>query len=145
MKTCLTCQADIPNWAVIDGKRRNLRNRKYCLTCSPFGSGNRKRLGPPPEGAAEKTSKYVRWQKKARQERKAKLIELLGGGCKVCGYNRCQAALDFHHRNPDDKSFELASQGLLRKWGVVKAEALKCDLLCKNCHMELHDAEDLDR
>ena len=145
MKSCNLCGNHIPNWAVVEGKRRNLRSRKYCFDCSPFGSGNRKKLSQNPAGQEQESragnGKYVRWQRKARKERKAKLVKLLGGGCKVCGYNRCHAAFDFHHRDPSTKLFSLASQGLLRKWETVKAEALKCDLLCKNHHAEQHHAE----
>ena len=141
MPTCLLCDNDFPTKLLIDGKVRNLQRRKYCLICSPFGSGNRRKLITGGDTAVEgvkAASKYIKWQRKARRERKLKLIALMGGGCLVCGYSKCIAALDFHHRDPAEKSFSLASQGILRKWDGVLEEAKKCDILCRNCHAETH-------
>ena len=61
----------------------------------------------------------------------------LSKGCKVCGYNKCAAALDFHHPN-DDKEFTIASN-LWKNKEVVLEEIEKCEILCKNCHAELHE------
>ncbi len=73
---------------------------------------------------------------KERQRRTKKaLIEYKGGKCSVCGYNKCQQALDFHHTGK--KSFTIGN----RKGApieVLKKEADKCILLCRNCHAELH-------
>jgi hypothetical protein len=70
---------------------------------------------------------------KARQ--KAKCVEYLGGACVKCGYNICQAAMDFHHR--EDKEFTL-SHRINYRWERLTKELDKCDLLCANCHRELH-------
>ena len=74
-----------------------------------------------------------------RQRTKAKLVELNGGRCWKCGYAQCMAALQFHHRNPHDKKFSIAS-ALARpmKWSKIVEEASKCVLLCNRCHVELH-------
>lgn len=58
-----------------------------------------------------------------------------------CGYNKCEAALQFHHRNPEEKSFGIAAKGEARSWVKTVKELDKCDLLCANCHAELHAAE----
>ena len=57
--------------------------------------------------------------------------------CK-CGENH-PATLQFHHRNPEDKSFELASI-YSNGYGLetIKKEIEKCDILCANCHAKLH-------
>ena len=39
--------------------------------------------------------------------RKLKLIEIKGGKCECCGYDKNIAALDFHHNNPKYKNFGL--------------------------------------
>lgn len=75
-----------------------------------------------------------------RFEVKRRALEYLGGKCKTCGYNKCSRALSFHHRDPKTKLFEI-SGGHARKWESVEQELDKCDLLCQNCHCELHDAE----
>ena len=40
MPVCQKCQAKFPIWLKVDGKKRNLKNRKFCLNCSPFGLHN---------------------------------------------------------------------------------------------------------
>lgn len=78
----------------------------------------------------------------ARHRRKKKewAIEYKGGKCQNCGYNKCAAALTFHHRESDKKEFGFAqSTGFCRSYAKLKKELDKCDLLCANCHTELHN------
>ena len=55
----------------------------------------------------------------------------------ICGYNRCVDALEFHHKDPKEKDFKIGS-GNTMSWKDYKAEALKCILVCSNCHKEIH-------
>ena len=77
---------------------------------------------------------------------KCKLVQMLGGKCKICGYDKCVAALDFHHRDEKTKKFEInmaVNSGY--SWEDVKKEIEKCDLLCCRCHRELESsAPDID-
>ncbi len=82
----------------------------------------------------EKHPNYVRNRK---QEIKRKLVKYKGGKCQKCGYDRCIAALDFHHRDPSIKEFSLSRSQ--KSFAKQKIEADKCDLLCKICHAELHN------
>lgn len=75
---------------------------------------------------------------KRRQKLKEKAILYKGGKCEKCGYNKCNAALDFHHLDPKEKDFALSSKGITRGWERVKNELDKCVLLCANCHREIH-------
>lgn len=63
------------------------------------------------------------------------LLSEAGGHCVLCGYDRCRSALQFHHRDPMTKEFELSkiSTNLER----ARKEAAKCVLLCGNCHAEV--------
>ena len=73
-------------------------------------------------------------------ERKEYFIQKAGGACIICGYHKNTAALSFHHRNPNDKSFPLDARHLSnRKLKHLEIEFNKCDLLCLNCHAELHN------
>lgn len=49
----------------------------------------------------------------SRRRRKVKrlVIEEAGGKCRLCGYGRCPAALQFHHLDPSDKRFGLSAKG----------------------------------
>ena len=58
--------------------------------------------------------------------------------CQTCGYSNCVAALQFHHRDPNEKDFGLSHKGMPHSWEKTKKELNKCDLLCANCHFELH-------
>ena len=73
---------------------------------------------------------------------KIKAIEYLGGSCVVCGYNKYYGALEFHHKDPFTKRFTWTKLRLY-PWGVITEELDKCQLLCGNCHRELHDKERL--
>ena|SRR5674476_512038 len=72
-----------------------------------------------------------------RFELKRKAVEYLGGGCSVCGYNKCIQALEFHHRDETTKEFCISGSHSI-SWVRFKAELDKCDLLCSNCHRETH-------
>jgi hypothetical protein len=76
------------------------------------------------------------------QKRKKHLaVEVFGGKCCICGYDKCIEALDFHHLNKDEKK-ESPSQAILRKsFEKAKIELDKCILVCSNCHREIHAAE----
>ena len=56
--------------------------------------------------------------------------------CENCGYDKCQAALEFHHNIVEDKKFNISSARSLND-DVLK-ELDKCQVLCSNCHRELH-------
>ncbi len=77
--------------------------------------------------------KVVRW----RQNTKRKLVEYKGGKCIKCGYDKCIAALVFHHRDPSKKDFQIS--GRTMAFEKMKKEADKCDLVCANCHAEIEN------
>ena len=83
--------------------------------------------------------------KKYRKNRKIKAVEYKGGSCELCGYNKSIAALTFHHINPLFKEYELGGTGLCKSWDKLVIELDKCQLLCLNCHFELHEKEDYFR
>ncbi|ARK08895.1 hypothetical protein A6C57_00420 [Fibrella sp. ES10-3-2-2] len=64
-------------------------------------------------------------------------VAYLGGKCAKCGYNRCLAALDIHHKDPTIKD---PSFGAAKFWSRARyiKELDGCELLCKNCHAEVH-------
>lgn len=72
-----------------------------------------------------------------RRRAKAKLVAEAGGRCVLCGYDRCVAALQFHHTDPGKKEFALSNAGVPRSIDVLREEASKCMLLCGNCHAEV--------
>jgi len=72
-----------------------------------------------------------------RRTIKRTLVEEAGGQCVLCGYSRCQRALQFHHLDPRTKSFHIGDRGQCRALARSREEARKCVLLCGNCHAEV--------
>ena len=71
--------------------------------------------------------------------RKLDFMEQRGACCGMCSYDRNSAALAWHHRDPALKSFSLDLRSLSnRSQREIFAEMAKCDLLCANCHAEVH-------
>ena len=85
-----------------------------------------------------KINKYKERNKHAYIEYKKMLCNLKINGCAICGYNRCPAALEFHHSNPEDKNFGLGMFSMGKKDERIVEELNKCILLCANCHREIH-------
>jgi hypothetical protein len=162
MKKCKECGCNIPSQIIIDGKKRNLQNRKYCFKCSPFGEHNTRNLSPLKKG--NKTQKYIRVCKdcgkeynaahrkgakchscyfnKKQEMRSNKVYEMVGETCWLCGYNKGKLGrvlLHFHHINPKDKCFGLTIREMTgMSWYKVYEEMKKCALLCNRCHVEFH-------
>lgn len=151
---------------LIDGKRRNFKNRKYCLDCSPFNchntvvlynnlkckicnnnlQGNRTKFCSikckQKDFYNNEKIKGFHYKDLIGFQRKVNLIELKGGKCMGCGYDKNISALDFHHRNSNEKEFSLDMRILSNsKWINIIKEVDKCDLLCSNCHREKHYPE----
>ena len=55
--------------------------------------------------------------------------------CSRCGYDKSFAALEWHHRDPTEKD-PTWNRGW--KYDRLKLELDKCDLVCANCHREIH-------
>ena len=73
---------------------------------------------------------------KRRRAMKQMLVEEKGGACERCGYDKCVAALEFHHLDPEAKEGGII--GTTASLEKQRAEAAKCVLLCSNCHKEVH-------
>lgn len=97
-------------------------NRHYCYDCIPEGLADFER------------------QKAKQRAFKHYLVQYKGGKCEICGYDKCEGALEFHHLNRQEKDIEIS------KWNfnynldinVFLQEVDKCMLLCANCHREQH-------
>lgn len=71
------------------------------------------------------------------QRNRAIVVEKMGGKCQLCGYARCEAALELHHRVADEKDpkYNTIKNGNIER---LLREAAKCILVCANCHREIH-------
>lgn len=83
------------------------------------------------------SSKNYEYLKKWRHTTKIRMVQSMGSKCQCCGYNKCIAALEFHHIDSLDKeiSFGLSNRS---SWEEISNELKKCILVCSNCHREIH-------
>ena len=115
-----------------------------CLNCGKGLSGRQKKYCSRDcknQDYNQSYQSYLAQQKRGR-ERKLELIKLKGNKCELCGYAKNHAALEFHHKNPEEKLFQLDLRSLSnRRWELIEKEVKKCQLLCSNCHAELHNPD----
>ena len=75
--------------------------------------------------------------KNHRRKRKKDIIYIMGDKCCICGYNKCQSALELHHLKPEEEDFTIG-QTLNKDLEIILKELQKCILVCANCHREIH-------
>lgn len=75
-------------------------------------------------------------KKELAREKKAQYVAYKGGKCQLCGYSKCISALEFHHKDPKEKEFNITVKQTT--WEKAKKELDKCIMICVNCHRELH-------
>ena len=118
-------------------------NGKWCV-CEECGRGyiyhsdHRSRQG---HGLKHCNSCIVR---RARIKLKQKAVALFGGKCSACGYDKCLAALEFHHPDKALKTERIKNFNMY-SWEVLKGKLRGCVLLCANCHREAEGSEGLRR
>ena len=95
----------------------NAFNRRYCYDCVPSTL----------KSGAQNRQIIKQWA-----------LEYKGSKCEKCGYNKCSEALEFHHKNQEEKDFNLSDRNLILDWQEIKKELDKCILVCANCHREIH-------
>lgn len=162
---CNKCGLVFKTKQIIDGKERNLQNRKYCLSCSPFNIHNTKNLllnNNVDEnyklclkcGLVKHISNFrkrkkengfssycIECSRKHDVDRfrryKQEAVDYKGGKCEICGYKKCIGALEFHHVNPGEKDSDFHKMKR-RNFNSFKSELDKCIILCSNCHREIH-------
>ena len=95
----------------------NAFNRRYCYDCVPS----------TPKSGAQNRQIIKQWA-----------LEYKDSKCKKCSYNKCSEALEFHHKNPEEKDFNISDRNLILDWQEIKKELDKCILVCANWHREIH-------
>ena len=72
-------------------------------------------------------------QRRLNSEAKARLDAIQDVPCADCAKRFDPVCMDFDHRDPSQKSFNIGQSRRLR-WPLVLAEIAKCDIVCANCH-----------
>ena len=85
--------------------------------------------------------KYISKAKNYRQSNVEDFIEFK----KTLKCNRCPEdrwwVLDFHHINPEEKDREVSNLIKSASKERIQKELEKCEVLCSNCHRDLHYQE----
>lgn len=122
------------------------RNNKKPIKCKWCGTPRNHKF---PHYSFCSTECRLHYEQFYRKNRKIKLVEQCGAitelseiksslkdECCVCGYNKCEAALELHHINKDKgKSFNNISNPLEFKCEIWKHPVI---VVCANCHREIH-------
>jgi len=91
------------------------------------------------EYRAKNREKLCQKMREFHRRYKKKMVDMLGGKCTRCGYSKCIAALDFHHKNREEKEGEHFWRGHAF---FETFDPSKYELLCANCHREIHNGEE---
>lgn len=146
MKIC-SCGEIIKCHQVIDGKKRNLKNRTKCLKCLPFGSSvyasscvsKEERDIKYKSRKAKNVRDFYHRQKeninKRSSDRKIGLVKITNG-CQICGHTNPWNIAYHHHDGLKD--FTIDKRQCQYSWSKVKPELLKCIAVCHNCHGDIH-------
>lgn len=150
MNTCKKCGLSFPLLILVDGKKRNISNRRLCLDCKPFRLGTPEtmtRRGGYQNCVLCDKSYHQRLcpscRTKIRRHRaKREAVRILGGVCVRCGWSGPVSGFQFHHTDPKNKDFTVGN-GSHKSWTLILKEIMKCKLMCATCHAILHsDRED---
>ena len=94
---------------------------RYCVVCEKqlFGQklkycSNKCKQKDHYHRVKEQTNTYHSQTIRALK-RKLQLVEMLGGQCSLCGYDRNLSALHFHHKDSTQKNFKLGLRILSNK------------------------------
>ena len=123
---------------------KNLMTNQICLTCVLPLTGKQQKFCCRFCKTAHTNYKHQNYVSQQRRgaDRRATLISLKGGKCVLCGYCKNQTALCFHHTDPQIKLFQIDIRRCSNcSWEKLLAEANKCQLLCLNCHAEIHNPD----
>lgn len=166
MPECKKCNKHFNNYEVIDGKKRNLSKRVFCIECSPFGKHNTsdisiifdnkklcKKCGVvknikdfyqmkgKPNGHPDCKMCFNKYNGERLKQRKKELIDMFGGKCHECKNKYHYSVFEFHHLDPtikDKKIGRLVGKTIEK----LKDELKSCIMVCANCHRLLHYDED---
>ena len=166
-RICVNCKKEFSIYYIKDGIKKHSDKRKFCYDCSPVGGHNTKPSfdGSIKRKNISKfttlTTKFCKVCSKIKliedfydghltckichtnntlekqRSLKKQCVDYLGGKCIICGYDKYQGALHFHHRDMSTKEFSLSHKKRY-SFEYLKGELDKCILVCANCHSEIH-------
>jgi len=94
----------------------------------------------------ERRTEWIRKHSQKRKDRRSKMKKFVfeikkNLKCERCSYNKHPAALQFHHRDPNQKEMSIKDLTNRMSKERILEEIKKCEVLCANCHQILHFEE----
>lgn len=128
-------------------RREGETERRFCQDCATNQSIESFRIITKKGGSSGRLHTCMDCESKKKSDQRSNFKQICLDyktsqtgltGCEICGYNRCNQALEFHHVDPKQKDFRLSKNRT--KVGVkVREELDKCMVVCANCHREIHN------
>lgn len=129
----------------IDGRgiKNHIKNGKECIKCKKDLTDRQKKFCSTKCSISYQNKRCRTKCNENRKNRfkilKKQLVQACGGSCLLCGYDKCDQALVFHHLDESTKEIRLDTTSLSSSTKeTILQELPKCVVLCHNCHFEVH-------
>ena len=138
-------QAQLPKEAIVNDKVRWCNMCKQNLPISEFTKCKAGRNGINSncrKCRAKKSKSKLPELNQKKWINKAKLVMEFGNKCSKCGAkNLPLSCYDFHHKNPGEKEFNIATTLYFSNAKTLKEVREKCIMVCSNCHRIIHNGD----
>lgn len=123
-KTCTKCHRSL---AIVNFPYRNKKIGRRHENCRPCRNAYH----------VQRYHKHIDENRRRDLQRRQAYRDLKAGKCTDCGVSYPPYVMDFDHREPVKKSFNITT-GASMRMGIARLlrEIEKCDLVCSNCHRE---------
>lgn len=125
LKLCKKCGDEKEYKEFSKNRRRKDGHQSECKACIKIRDHNHYEKSKP---------KFAAWSKSRRLRVRKQVFEyLISHPCVDCGEVDV-IVLEFDHRNPKTKRFDVMSATHGHSWKTILKEIKKCDVVCANCH-----------
>lgn len=140
LKVCWKCeQPKIPDEYSFKNKAGGIRHNT-CKTCvagytAAHHQANKEKT------KAQRRKNHRAWRQRRKDEMRAVVDQIKSDPCMDCGQSFHPWQMQFDHRDPSQKKFNIATavhwtyQARYSKEAILE-EIAKCDLVCANCHAD---------
>lgn len=133
MRRCYKCKEEKQ---LTDFTKNRSKKDGYSNVCKPCNNENvlayYRRNGKNYQSKVKDHAKAKRYDSVDKMN---KLKEATG--CVYCD-ERSAISLDYHHIDPNTKTYEISYLVACKSWSKIPEELKKCELVCTNCHRKLH-------
>jgi len=125
LKTCKKCGEKKPYKDFSKNRRKRDGHQDECKACIKIRDA---------EHYQKSKKKFAAWAKARRLRVRDMVFEYLcSHPCIDCGETNI-IVLEFDHRDPKTKRFDVMSATHGHSWKTILKEIKKCDVVCANCH-----------